>query len=129
MRLPAIGRLEQKEIDSKNRFHGKQIAKLKVKMHELLLKRSHFFFLHFFTNYCESQRMHMIIFCGSQAEILAPKNWIRYEIFIEHPSAAGELLTGPHQSLPEMSDVPMAIGEQCRLEFTSLPASSDFFIC
>ena len=31
-------------------------------MQELLLKRKHLFFLHFFTNYCESFRTHMIIF-------------------------------------------------------------------
>ena len=31
MRLPALGRLEE---DSKNRFHGKQIAKSKVKVGE-----------------------------------------------------------------------------------------------
>ena len=42
-------------------------------MQELLSKRKHLFFLHFFTNYCESQRTHMIIFCGSQAQILAKK--------------------------------------------------------
>ena len=33
MRLSAVGRLEWKE-DSKNRFHGKQIAKSKVKILE-----------------------------------------------------------------------------------------------
>ena len=42
-------------------------------MQELLLKRNHLFFPHFSANNCESQRMHMIIFCGSQAQILAPK--------------------------------------------------------
>ena len=34
MRLPAVGQLEWKEEDSKNRFHGKQIAKSKVKIRE-----------------------------------------------------------------------------------------------
>ena len=53
-------------------------------MQELLLKRKHLFFLHFFTNYCESQRTHMIIFCGSQAQISAKKNEIRSENFIGH---------------------------------------------
>ena len=33
MRLPAVGWLELKE-DSRNRFHGKQIAKSKVKICE-----------------------------------------------------------------------------------------------
>ena len=62
-----------------NRKKGKQTAKSKVKIREfyagirLLLKRKHLFFLHFFTNYCESQRTHMIIFCGSQAQISAKK--------------------------------------------------------
>ena len=42
-------------------------------MQEFLLKRKHLFFLHFFTNYCESQRTHMVIFCGSQAQISAKK--------------------------------------------------------
>ena len=53
-------------------------------MQELLLKRNHLFFLHFFTNYCECQRMHMIIFCGPQAQISASKNGNRSEIFIGH---------------------------------------------
>ena len=53
-------------------------------MQELLLKRNHLFLLHFFTNYCESQRMHMIVFCRSQAQISAPKNGILSEIFIGH---------------------------------------------
>ena len=34
MRLPAIGWLKKKEEDSKNRFHGKQIAKSKVQIRE-----------------------------------------------------------------------------------------------
>ena len=53
-------------------------------MQELFLKRKHLFFLYFFTNYCESQRTHMIVFCGSQAQILAKKNEIRSENFIGH---------------------------------------------
>ena len=53
-------------------------------MQEFLLKRNHLIFLLFFTNYCESQRMHMIVFCGSQAQISAQKNGIHSEIFIRH---------------------------------------------
>ena len=49
-------------------------------MQKLLLKRNHLFFLHFFT----SQKMHMINFCGSQAQISTKKNGIRSKIFIGH---------------------------------------------
>ena len=38
-------------------------------MQELLLKRNHLFFLHFFT----SQKMHTINFCGSQAQVSTKK--------------------------------------------------------
>ena len=53
-------------------------------MQELLLKRNHLFLLHFFTNYCESQRMHMIVFLWVPSSNLAPKNGICSEIFIGH---------------------------------------------
>ena len=83
-------------------------------MQEILLKRKHLFFLHLFTNYCESQRMHMIIFCGPQAQISAKKKTGFASKFSSNiRSAAGELFTGPHQSLPEMSDGLTAIGEHC----------------
>ena len=57
--------------------------------------------------------MHMIIFCGSQAQISAPKNGIEFapKFSSDIRSATGELFTGPHQLLPEMSDGPTAIGE------------------
>ena len=82
-------------------------------MQELLLKRKYFFFLHFFTNYCESQRTHMIIFCGPQAQISAKKPRFAPKISSDIRSVAGELFIGPSQSLPEMSDGPTAIGEHC----------------
>ena len=85
-------------------------------MQELLLKRKHLFFLHFFTNYCESQRTHMIIFCGSHAQISAQKTRFAPKISSDIRSAAGELFTGPSQSLPEMSDGPTAIGEHWSLD-------------
>ena len=104
-------------IESRNRFHGKQIAKLKVKIREfyagITLKRNHLFFLHFFTNHCESQRLNMIIFCEPQAQILAQKTGFAPKFSLDIRSAAWELFTGPHQSLPEMSDGPTAIGEHC----------------
>ena len=80
-------------------------------MQELLVKRKHLFFLHFFTNYCESQRTHMIIFCVSQAQISAHKTRFAPKISSDIQSAAGELFIGPSQSLLEMSDGPTAIGE------------------
>ena len=80
-------------------------------MAEFLLKRKHLFFLHFFTNYCESQRTHMVIFCGSQAQISAKKMRFAPKISSDIRSAAGDLFIGPSQSLPEMSDGPTAIGE------------------
>ena len=64
-------------------------------MQELFLKRKHLFFLHFFTNYCESQRTHMIIFCGSQAQIPAKKTRFALKISSDLRSAAGEpIITG-----------------------------------
>ena len=80
-------------------------------MQELLLKRKHLFFLHFLTSYFESQRTHMIIFCGSQAQISAKKTRSAPTISSDIRSAAGELFIGPSQLLPEMSDGPTAIGE------------------
>ena len=73
-------------------------------MQGLLLKCKHLFFLHFFTNYCESQRTHTIIFCGSQAQISAKETRFAPKISSDIRSAAGELFIGPSQSLPEMSD-------------------------
>ena len=55
----------------------------------------------------------MIIFCGSQAQISAKKTRFAPKISSDIRSAAGELFTGPSQSLPEMSDGPTAIGEHC----------------
>ena len=82
-------------------------------MQGLLLKCKHLFFLHFFTNYCESQRTHMIIFCGSQAKISAKETRLAPKISSDIRSAAGELFIGPSQSLLEMSDGPTVIGEHC----------------
>ena len=53
----------------------------------------------------------MIIFCGSQAQISAKKTGFTLKFSSDIRSAAGELFTGLHQSLPEMSDGPTAIGE------------------
>ena len=53
----------------------------------------------------------MIIFCGSQAQISAQKTGFTQKISSDIRSATGELFTRPHQSLPEMSDGPTAIGE------------------
>ena len=57
----------------------------------------------------------MIIFCGSQAQISAKKRGFAPNFSSDIRSAAGELFTEPHQSLPEMSDGPMAIGEHCKM--------------
>ena len=46
----------------------------------------------------------MIIFCGSQAQISAKKMGYTPKFLSDIRSAAGELFTGPHQSLWEMSD-------------------------
>ena len=57
--------------------------------------------------------MHMIIFCGFQAQISAKKSGFAPKFSSDIRSAAGELFTGPHQSLPEKSDGLTAIGEHC----------------
>ena len=45
----------------------------------------------------------MIIFCGSQAQILAQKTRFPPKISSDIRAAAGDLFTGPSQSLAEMS--------------------------
>ena len=53
----------------------------------------------------------MIIFCGSQAQILAKETRFAPKISSDIRSAAGELFIGPSQLLLEMSDGSTAIGE------------------
>ena len=70
-------------------------------MQELLLKRNHLFFLHKLLRVPKDAQDH---FCGSQAQISAQKMGFAPKFSSDIRSAAGELFTGPHQSLPEMSD-------------------------
>ena len=81
-------------------------------MQELLLKRKHLFFLHFFTIYCESQRTHMIIFCVSQAQISAKKKTeICTENFIGHTVLPLENYLSDRAN--HYRKCPTAIGEHC----------------
>ena len=77
--------------------------------------------------------MHMIIFCGSQVQISAKKTGFALKFSSDIWSAAGELFTRPHQSLPEMSAGLTAIGEHCdqdsrMMSWPSLQMRNVFFV-
>ena len=80
-------------------------------MQELLLKCNHLFLLHFFTIIASPKGCTWSFFAGPKLKFRPKKSGFALKFLSDIRSAAGELFTGPHQSLPEMSDGPTAIGE------------------
>ena len=85
-------------------------------MQVLLLKRKHLFFLHFFTNYCESQRTHMVFFEGPKLKF-RPKRRDSLRKF--HRTYGLPLENYLSDRADHYRKCPTAIGEHCKMEIES----------